>query len=773
MNAYIQPKIRLIRRIISLCMFYFSVAPFALATTAIMPAKLLEAEELLSINPDKSLALARQYLSSHPLIDKGHLDYPNFNDKYTVDPQRSATNSVKALTIMARSALLLDNYDQAKTFVKQAKHLSQDPELIKESFALDTLDIQIDWQKNKDTTQALQALSLLEIQINDLNQSKDLANNTVLAIAQLKAKIYISEGQYANADQEFKRVRPFAEHHPNIKTKINYHINMGHFLLKAEYHERALSELLTAYTKAKENHLDTETAEINVLLGRLFYDKHLFDKAQTHLFEAANFYHNYPGIPQLTEALMYIGHTYYQKMKYQLAIVYFFYATDNVHIDPSNKKHIPVDELDMLIAASYTQLNQLHLAQKYLDQSNTYSDESQDEKLIQKNLIQSGIAYLEKDYEQTIEHGEKALALIEENSTVEDVQTTHKILYLAFEHKKEYLKAFYHLKEYLEAHNEKHQRIDNDSQEAFKAKQENIERVLQLSHERENLINLQEQNRFMVNLMISLGSAVVLLLIFLIYKNIKIRSQTKSLEQLNQALVHHPRTGLLNLSMLSQRLPVSLNEQNIKYEQWESGDLIEEPLSDRLGFYMIDVPMLRKLCFEFGYARGLKIEKQFGRYIQSKIIAPARLYHLPDAHLLYIVPYSAQSTDPEIVFLQVNQWIKTFRMDLTLDRRMHMGIAHYPFIRRSRTSINDKELLDILLIAASFAKKLSKRSGNIATWVNLKTIDNAPTASFASKDIRKACFNAIKHGMLKVNTSHELEDTVRKIVEEEHKKYFG
>ncbi len=49
------------------------------------------------------------------------------------------------------------------------------------------------------------------------------------------------------------------------------------------------------------------------------------------------------------------------------------------------------------------------------------------------------------------------------------------------------------------------------------------------------------------------------------------------------------------------------------------GELIHEPLNDRLRFVMIDLPFLRSMYVQNGYKAGLELERAFGEYLAERI----------------------------------------------------------------------------------------------------------------------------------------------------------
>ncbi len=84
-----------------------------------------------------------------------------------------------------------------------------------------------------------------------------------------------------------------------------------------------------------------------------------------------------------------------------------------------------------------------------------------------------------------------------------------------------------------------------------------------------------------------------------------------------------------------------------------------------------------------------------------------------------------------------------FEPERALEKVIRAGIAEYPFLPKAFTAINDKELIDILLMATNIARGMQIKSGG-NQWVWLRAIENAPAASFANGNIREACKEARK-----------------------------
>ena len=101
-----------------------------------------------------------------------------------------------------------------------------------------------------------------------------------------------------------------------------------------------------------------------------------------------------------------------------------------------------------------------------------------------------------------------------------------------------------------------------------------------------------------------------------------------------------------------------------------------------------------------------------------------------------------------------------------MNRTIRVGIADYPFLPRAYTAINDQELLDVLLMSTNIAREVSLKERS-SQWVYLKAIDNAPAASLATGNIREACKIAINQGLIKIQSSYQNEDNIKKMLKDE------
>jgi GGDEF domain-containing protein len=252
------------------------------------------------------------------------------------------------------------------------------------------------------------------------------------------------------------------------------------------------------------------------------------------------------------------------------------------------------------------------------------------------------------------------------------------------------------------------------------------------------------------------------MLMLFVRRGVVNKRMRKQLSDLYNDHYTHPRSGLRNFRLLNVKLPSSLEQSSANFEQWKTGELINEPLHDKLRFVMIELPSLRTAYLQQGYNAGLQLEAEFGSFIKTKLNSPARLYHFSDGIFLYVEPNTNPDKTASELFEQINHWVTEFKSDALLDRTMRAGIADYPFLSRAYTAINDKELIDILLMASNLARLQNHQYGG-NQWVCLRAIENAPAASFATGDIRTACLSAIENGLIKVDSSAKIEDSIKKL----------
>ena len=106
----------------------------------------------------------------------------------------------------------------------------------------------------------------------------------------LEAIILSKNLEQTEALQYFELAEKALSHNNNILLKIQYQIALGRYFLSIELHERALSELLSAYWLASENDYAAQIARANRLLTTLFTEQGLYEQAIQHATQAAEYY---------------------------------------------------------------------------------------------------------------------------------------------------------------------------------------------------------------------------------------------------------------------------------------------------------------------------------------------------------------------------------------------------------------------------------------------------------------------------------------------------
>lgn len=279
----------------------------------------------------------------------------------------------------------------------------------------------------------------------------------------------------------------------------------------------------------------------------------------------------------------------------------------------------------------------------------------------------------------------------------------------AFEQQNDYYNALLSQRRYEQLFSSKQEDQVKSNVEVFKQQQRMLERSLQLEEMERQQFESEKALYKQKNVTIFLLSVILVTLIVLLRRHRIAKQLQTRLLRLRTEFYTHPRSGLRNLRMLTARLPNSLQQSSANFEQWHLGEIINEPLSDRLRFALFEIPFLKQIYLEHGYQRGLEIERQFGEYLKQQVCDPARLYHFSDAMFLYIEPNSRLDTDPEQLAGSIQQLVDSFLEKRQIDNRVRIGMAEYPFLPRAYTAINDHELLDILLMAANAARLISKK----------------------------------------------------------------
>ncbi|NOI81415.1 tetratricopeptide repeat protein [Vibrio tubiashii] len=750
------------KRLLGALLILFSAPLWA--NTLYSSAVLSEANSLVNIVPKQAKQLATDYLTQRTLTDKTEKSPSAISRDEADSRTRTPGGTIDALRILARAEFNLGNQLEALSLLKEAKSLAETYKLPYLLLDLKLVEIRLTWLIQGNGDSARDKLAQIEEEFSLIDNPQQLARGLKYRMTMLKAEIASAEGNLKLADQLYAEVKPYVDSSKSIHTVIEYHTTVGKQLLANKKYNRALSELLISYWTAIETDSARQLAEVNRILGQLFYDRRVLDKANDHFSQAADFYDNYENSPALAPLLKRMGDIYYYQGKYNLALVHYFNAMDHERLQNNIESVI---DIRISLATTYLHLVNYTLAEQYLERAQELLQYADIPRLkAYALLLEAGLARHKQEPKKVLESANQALEIAQQLQDISMQKSAYQMLYLGYELNGQYQQALEYLKHYNSLATIEQQELDLISEDAFRQQKEFVEQTLHLSGQQQELEETHNEYRKFQKITFTLFVLSALLFIFILRRGHVINVQKDELDVLNEDLYTHSRSGLKNLRMLNAKLPASLEESSHKFEKWHVGELIHEPLNDRLRFVMIDVPFLRNMYLQHGYQEGLKLERAFGDYLKQRVEHPARIYHFSDANLLYIEPNSERNTDPEQLFEKIQQWILEFEPDRLLNRIIRIGMADYPFLPRAYTAVNDKELVDVLLMSTSTARTLSMKEHS-SQWVYLKAIENAPAASLATGNIRKACKHSINQGLIKVHSSFKNEDGIKKLLKDE------
>ncbi|GAK87001.1 hypothetical protein JCM19238_4610 [Vibrio ponticus] len=747
-----------------LCVLMLMLTSHTMANPVYTSPTLNEANSLVDIVPKQARQLASDYLTQRKLSDNSEKSPAAISRDESDSRIRTPGATIDALSILADAEFNLGNPKDALKHLAEAKALTEKYDLPYLGVGVQLHQVRLEWRFSGNGILAREQLHKIEQSYKKVKNPEQLAKGLKYQLTMLKAEIASKEGELELANQLFAQTTPYIDTAKSSYVVISHHITVGTHLLNHKQYNKALSEFLVAYWMAIEEDSRALLGKTNYCLGKLFYDRKVLDKANNHLSQAADFYDNYEDSPVLPEILKLMGDSYYYQGKYNLALVQYFNAMD--HERTNNKIE---NEIDVRIALSATYLNLVNfpLAEQYLERAEQLLQYADVPRLqAYAYLLRAGLSAEKHFADETIENGRNALTIAQKIDDLTTQKHAYRLINRGYELKGDYKTALEYFKHYNALVSIEQRQMDMLSEDAFRQQKDFVERNIHLTGQKVELEHAQTEYRKFQKIAFAMFLAALLLFIFLLRRGHLLRLQKEEINNLNQNLFTHSRSGLRNLRMLNAKLPASLEASSDQFERWHVGELIHEPLNDRLRFVMIDVPFLRNLHMQHGYLEGLKLEKEFGAYLQEKVTSPARVYHFSDAHLLYIEPNSDRNSSPEVLVNKVQQWINEFKPQRNLNRVVRLGMVDYPFLPRAYTALNDKELLDILLMATSAARTLSLED-HASHWVYLKAIENAPAASLATGNVRKACKHSINQGLIKVHSSFNNEESLKKILKDD------
>ncbi|MCR9942925.1 tetratricopeptide repeat protein [Vibrio owensii] len=735
-----------------------------LHATILSSALLNEAQQLAEIDPVQAKQAAKNYLLQRELTERQDNGSPSSMSREETDRSiRTPSSTIEAHKIIAQADYTMGNIRSAINNLDEAERLASEYQLPYMNLDVQLMRNQMIWMYDKNYAAAEEKLDQIEKQIEEANPVLQRTDSVRYRLVMQRALLAANSGDSVNADRLYTKAKTMLEDNRSDLTLIDYHTAVGEFYLNDKKYNLALSELLYGYWQSIESDSGARLAKVNRLLARLFQERRVYDKAIEYLSQAADYYDSYPSSPILADVLEQMGDIYFYQGKFNLALVHYFNVLDH---DSTSKNINRIIKIRLSLAATYLQLYNYALAEQYLDRSTDlleYADLPQLE--AKAALLQSGLAYHQNDSKNVIENAKRALDLIEKapDDTGFIKQQSYRLLGLGYEQAGEYQLSLQAYKKYASLVRLEQKQLNQISEDAFRQQKEFAEQSIHHVGQAEKLAQVEMEHRKFQKISFALFITVLVMFLFIMRRGVINQRQTAEIEKLRNDLFTHSRSRLRNLRMLNVKLSRSLKKSSDTFEQWQMGELIHEPLNDRLRFVMIDLPFLRSMYVQHGYKAGLELERAFGEFLAERIQKPTRLYHFSDANLLYIEPNADRDASAEATFEKFQSWVDEFAAKHNVNRIIRMGISDYPFLPRAYTAINDEELLDLLLLATHIAREVSLKDKH-SHWVFLKAIDNAPAASFATGDIRTACQHAINQGLIKIHSSYKNEDDIKKIL---------
>ncbi|WP_087023529.1 tetratricopeptide repeat protein [Thaumasiovibrio subtropicus] len=743
-------------RLLPLLLLLLSCLSFSLHARIYSVPALAEANDYVDTNPQEAIRLTQKYVhqARRQSMDENREPFRSSDDRDLT--LRSPVNVIQAMHIKARAESNLERSYAALNTLEQALILAQQYELLMAGIETELLQAQVHWQALSDHDTAMNLLNRVDAALSIpqnralISIQRQLNFRSTLLRGHIQSELY-NEDQ---AVQLLTKAQSYLEHLDDDSDKIDYYLTMGRHYLKYKHENLALDQLIAGFWLASDTEIIAKLADANLLLAQLYERRQIFDKALQHASAAGDFYESHQRQKQLSQTLTLIASIYEQQMRFNLALVHYFNALD---LEKQLSKHSRSSQLRLNVARVYWQLYNYVQSEKYLMDAKRIAKQNGNDNVTAQVEIMFGELFIAQSrYPLAIEHLQRGLALAGRVGNLTMQMDGERLLSRAYQEDKDFYEALMAQRRFEQLQQTQQQTRDKNEIEVFKGRQRMLERNIKL----EDMERMQLEQKLVLyrNERIILGLTIALVLIFLYARN-----RTKKRDELHMQLLDlrrdfykHPRSGLKNLRMLNARLPSSLQRTSANFEQWHLGEIINEPLSDRLRFALIDVPVLRQVYVEKGYQQGLKFEREFGDYLLREIFEPARIYHFSDGIFLYLEPNARMSSNPDQLSDSLNTLINRFMESQSVESVTRMGLAEYPFLPRAYTAINDQELIDILLMAMDAAKKLSKNS-NKSEWVHLRAIEAAPAASFVNKPIREACQQGLQNGLLRVLTSSESE----------------
>ncbi|PMH37502.1 hypothetical protein BCU68_07765 [Vibrio sp. 10N.286.49.B3] len=737
---------------------------FAINAATYSSTLLNDANNLVEINPTQARDLAQNFIRQRKLSSYNEKNPSATARDDSVSNIRTPSASIDAYMTLAQAEFFLGNTHTAINQLNIASTLANTYQLPHEHIQIKILRAELTWRKNKDAEAAKRKLEALSVELANIETKPQLTRDITYELIMLQGEIASSQNNIEQANEYYAQAKDYINTLFSQNMMIDYHLEVGEFYLTHQQYHHALTDLLFGYWQSIEHNLGSRLAKANRLLAQLFFERRVFDKALEHWSQAADFYDQYENSPLSALVLKSMGDTYFAQHKYNLALVHYFNALDN---DSTNHNTASIINIRLNLAATYLHLYNYKLAEQYLKYSLELLQYSYIPRLKGKaDLLSAGLAYHTADSHNVINYAHSALTIAEDLNDRAMKIDAYRLLSSGYEQDDNFPRALESMKQYDQLISLEQKELNQISEDAFRQQKEFAEQTLHYLGQEEQLQKITLEYNKVRKVFFALFLIFTITFFILLRRGHILQNQASFIQKLTDDLYTHSRSKMRNLRMLNAKLSNSLQKTNHTFEQWQTGDLIHEPLNDRLRFVMIDLPFLRNMYMRYGYKAGLELEEAFGSHLANKIDEPDRLYHFSDTNLLYIERNADRDESPEVMFNKVQGWINDFEPTKQLNKTIRMGMADYPFLPRAYTAINDKELLDILLMATHLARDVSMKDKN-SQWVYFRAIDNAPAASLAKENIREACKQAITQGLIKIQSSTFNEESVKKMLKDE------
>ncbi|ORT50487.1 hypothetical protein ST37_11545 [Vibrio sp. qd031] len=755
-----------VRQVGMLYILVLSIALTSFSATAQLsdantPKILTDANKLVVLSPSQARHFAITYLTENNLLSRESRDRKDMAS----EPQQ-VRNAIYAHQVLAISEYLLRNPRQSKLEIDTAIELAQQrntqPHLIDSLLIKARLQLEMNTSKEVVQDTLKQAQERYSQWKSSLPAGALESDHLAFKSQYLRqsAELYSMMNNSTSSDELFEQLNQLLEQSPNEMQSILFGLSYGEHLHRHKRYNESTKELIEAYWRAVEFDQAEFLARVNYQLGKLYADRGTYELSEAHFEQSASFYGAYETSPYYAGVINRLADVYFVQGKYNLALVQYFNVLEH-QISQRNLESII--NIRLRLARTYINLFNYALAEQYLERakellifSNTGNG------IFEANIIEATLYNLQQQPEKAIQVLARQFEQERGSYSIEHQIEAAQVLTTAYDETGQAEKAL----AALQLHNQLvNAQIMEKSALAKLTLLRQIESYEKAIHYKSQVLELEsaqtDQDKFR-KIALGLSFGILIFILFYIQKSIAYHSVKDKLELLSEELYTHPRSKLQNLRMINASLAPSLAKSSASFEQWQLGELINEPLSDRLRFALLDVSIIRNVYSDKGYQVGLKIEKAFGQHLRDQLQEGERLYHFSDGIFLFIQSKSEASPSVEALFERFVGWLESFTRHSTHEPMLRVSFVDYPFLPRALTAIDDKELIDILLLSNNIAKQIQQQQPG-EHWVHLQAITHAPAASFAGDNIRKSCVQAIAQGLIKVHSSCTSEDIIKSI----------